>query len=96
MKKFKIRTINIINIFLSITFLIMLGLRFYYSDKVSVAGVYLREYEKQLSSYQKQNEFLKNQYLSLTSLSVIKPLALENCYVEANVEYYTSPDLAVR
>ncbi len=74
----------------------MLGLRFYYSDKVSVAGVYLREYEKQLSSYQKQNEFLKNQYLSLTSLSVIKPLALENGYVEANVEYYTSPDLAVR
>jgi hypothetical protein len=96
MKKFNIRTINIINIFLSIAFLVTLGARFYYSDKVSIAGTHLREYEQELSSYQKQNEFLKNQYLTLTSLSVIKPLALENGYVEANVEYYTSPDLAVR
>lgn len=90
------RLINIVNITLSIAFLLTLGVRFYYSDKASIAGIHLGEYEQEIASYEKQNEFLKNQYLTLTSLSVIKPLALENGYVEANIEYYSTPELASR
>lgn len=88
--------ITVLNIALSIAFVLSVGVKFYYSDKASIAGIHLGDYENQIVAYEQQNEFLENQYLTLTSLSTIKPLALENGYVEANVEYYTAPELAVR
>lgn len=88
--------ISIVNIVLSVAFILSLGVRFYYSDKASTAGSHLAEYEHQISYYENENEYLRNQYLTMTSLSVMKPLALENGYVAANIEYYTSPELASR
>ncbi len=92
----KFKFVTFLNIFLTFALLITLGARFYYSDKASIAGSNLSKIENEITAYHQQNEYLKNQYLTLTSLSVIKPLALENGYVEANVEYYTSPELAAR
>ena len=65
------------------------------SDSVSTAGSSLVNYEEQIAKTQKEIEILQKEYLAITSLSKLSQSALENGYVNAQYEYYSSPELAV-
>ena len=85
-----------INIFLTLVLLGLFGFRLYLSDMSATAGKDLSSIQNEIRLLEKENEYLKNQYLSYTSLGNLKLLALENGYVESSVEYIIPAKLASR
>jgi hypothetical protein len=86
---------KILNIILFIAILSSFGYKMVLSDSVSTAGSNLVNYEEQIDKTQKEIEILQKEYLAITSLSKLSQSALENGYVNAQYEYYSSPELAV-
>jgi len=85
-----------INIILGITFLLLIGVRIYVSDSVSTAGLKLAELNKQSERLEHENERLKTELLSLTSLNSIESRALLLGYNTNKFEFLEPQSLALR
>lgn len=92
----KLTNIAKLNILIFTILLGTLVFRFYLSDVSATAGAELGSMEREINVLAKQNESLKNEYLNLTSLSRLKVIALENGYVESQIEYFIPAKLASR
>lgn len=79
-----------------ILFVSIVTVQIYMSDLAATAGSDLTQIESEIRVVEKENEYLKNQYLSMTSLSNLRVMALENGYIESSVEFLISPKLASR
>ncbi len=83
-----------INIVMLILLIAIFAYRLVLLDKVSTAGnEYLERYNT-LLSLQKENEKLKNEYYTLTSMKYIKNKATKLGYVNRNISYLKDEKLA--
>lgn len=94
MKGYKI--LKITNFLLIAVFVAVVCARLYYTDKAATAGNDLALLNERIYELQKENESLKAEYLSLSSLSVINERAAVLGLAAAGVEYLNAPELAAR
>lgn len=85
---------KILNILFFVGIVTTFAYRMILSDSVATAGVNLISYDEQISTMQQEIEVLQKQYLDVTSLSRLSQTAYEKGYVNAQFEYYSSPELA--
>lgn len=87
------KKINIISIVL---IAVAISVNLYMSDKASVAGNDLAEYQIRIRELTLENESLENKYAQAFSMSNLTRLALENGFIDSQSEFYTTPNLALR
>ena len=85
-----------INILLGIIFVFLIGVRIYVADSVSTAGGELQKLTNELSSITQENEQLRVELLTLSSLSNIELKAGELGYAHHSFEFLESQSLALR
>lgn len=85
-----------INVILGIVFLLLVGVRICVADSVSTAGVKLAKLNNDLSDLKHENESLRVELLSLSSLSNIESKALMLGYNRNSFEFLESQSLALR
>jgi len=85
-----------INIILGIIFIALLGLRIYVIDSVSTAGTKYAELTSQLESRKQENEKLRIELLSLSSLNNLEAQATELGFANNSFEFLEQKSLALR
>ena len=90
------KTVSKINIILIVIFIAAFVIRLYYSDKSIAAGSELGNLQKEIEAFERENQKLQNEYYQLSSLTSLSQRALGSGYVDAAIDYYSSPRLALK
>ncbi len=83
-----------VNISLAIIFVLTSVVSMYFSNALAGKGDQLKELENNIEELTKENEYLKAQYYSMSSLNTINEKAMADGFAKAKVDFYNPPELA--